>query len=36
MVIKPTRSALEGLPRLQQDYMAYWLDLKKHFDPSRP
>ena len=36
MVIKPTRFALQGLPRLQQDYMACWLDLKKHFDPTRP
>ena len=36
MVIKPTRSALQGLPPLQQDYMACWLDLKKHFDPTRP
>jgi homogentisate 1,2-dioxygenase len=36
MVIKPTRCALQGSPPLQPDYMAYWLDLKKHFDPTRP
>jgi homogentisate 1,2-dioxygenase len=36
MVIKPTRCALQGSPPLQHDYMAYWLDLKKHFDPTRP
>jgi homogentisate 1,2-dioxygenase len=36
MVIKPTRHALEGRPVLQKDYMNCWLDLKKHFDPSRP
>jgi homogentisate 1,2-dioxygenase len=35
-VIKPTRSALQGLPPLQGDYMSHWLGLKKHFDPSRP
>jgi homogentisate 1,2-dioxygenase len=35
-VIKPSRSALHGQPRLQNDYMKYWLDLKKHFDPTRP
>jgi len=35
-VIKPTRSALQGFPPLQSDYMSHWLGLKKHFDPSRP
>jgi homogentisate 1,2-dioxygenase len=35
-VIKPRRSALQGLPPLQRDYMSHWLGLKKHFDPSRP
>jgi len=34
--IKPTRSAMQGLPPLQNDYMSYWLGLKKHFDPTRP
>jgi homogentisate 1,2-dioxygenase len=36
LVIKPTRCALEGLPPLQDDYLSYWLDLKKRFDPARP
>ena len=36
LAIRPTRSALGGTPGLQQDYMACWLDLKKHFDPARP
>jgi homogentisate 1,2-dioxygenase len=36
LAIKPTHSALHGLPPLQADYMSYWLDLKKHFDPTRP
>jgi len=36
LVIKPTRSALQGLPPLQHDYMSYWLDLKRRFDPTRP
>jgi homogentisate 1,2-dioxygenase len=35
-VLKPTLSALQGLPRLQDDYMSHWLGLKKHFDPKRP
>jgi homogentisate 1,2-dioxygenase len=35
-VLKPTRCALQGLPRLQDDYMSHWLRLKKHFDPTRP
>ena len=34
--IQPTRCALQGTPALQQDYMAYWLELKKRFDPARP
>jgi homogentisate 1,2-dioxygenase len=33
--IKPTRSALQGTPPLQRDYMDCWLGLDKHFDPSR-
>ena len=36
LVIKPTHSALHGLPPLQENYMSYWLDLKKRFDPTRP
>jgi homogentisate 1,2-dioxygenase len=36
LAIKPTRSALNGVPPLQTDYMSYWLDLKKHFDPAKP
>jgi hypothetical protein len=35
LVLEPTRTALAGLPPLQSDYMAHWLDLKKHFDPQR-
>jgi homogentisate 1,2-dioxygenase len=34
--IKPSRSALQGSPPLQSDYMTHWLGLKKHFDPNRP
>jgi homogentisate 1,2-dioxygenase len=34
--IKPSRSALQGTPALQSDYMSHWLGLKKHFDPKRP
>jgi homogentisate 1,2-dioxygenase len=34
--IRPTRCALQGTPALQTDYMACWLELKKHFDPTRP
>jgi homogentisate 1,2-dioxygenase len=34
--IKPSRSALQGTPALQSDYMTHWLGLKKHFDPTRP
>jgi homogentisate 1,2-dioxygenase len=33
-VLKPTRSALQGTPALQQDYMKCWLDLGRRFDPS--
>jgi homogentisate 1,2-dioxygenase len=36
MVIKPTRAAMQGRPTLQKDYMKYWLELTKRFDPSRP
>jgi homogentisate 1,2-dioxygenase len=35
-VIQPTRTALQGVPPLQRDYMSQWLDLKKRFDPTRP
>ncbi len=35
-VIKPTRSALQGTPALQRDYLSHWRGLKKHFDPARP
>jgi homogentisate 1,2-dioxygenase len=35
-VLKPTRAALQGTPRLQADYMSHWLGLKKHFDPAKP
>jgi len=35
-VLKPTRAALQGTPRLQSDYMSHWLGLKKHFDPAKP
>jgi homogentisate 1,2-dioxygenase len=35
-VIEPRRSAMQGLPRLQDDYMSCWLDLQKRFDPTRP
>jgi homogentisate 1,2-dioxygenase len=35
-VLKPTQSALQGVPRLQPDYMSHWLGLKKHFDPGKP
>jgi homogentisate 1,2-dioxygenase len=34
--IKPSRSALQGTPALQPDYMTHWLGLKKNFDPSKP
>ena len=34
MPLMPCRSALAGTPTLQSDYMAHWLDLKKHFDPA--
>jgi homogentisate 1,2-dioxygenase len=35
-VINPTRSARQGMPPLQDDYMSHWLGLKKRFDPTRP
>jgi len=35
-VIHPTRSARQGMPPLQADYMSHWLELKKRFDPTRP
>jgi homogentisate 1,2-dioxygenase len=35
-VLKPMRSALQGSPPLQQDYMSHWLGLEKRFDPNRP
>src|ERR1700676_2452651 len=35
-VLRPTRSALQGKPSLQPDYMRCWLDLGKRFDPSVP
>jgi homogentisate 1,2-dioxygenase len=35
-VLKPTRCALQEMPRLQPDYMSHWLGLKKHFDPTKP
>jgi homogentisate 1,2-dioxygenase len=35
-VLKPTRGALQEMPRLQSDYMSHWLGLKKHFDPTSP
>jgi homogentisate 1,2-dioxygenase len=35
-VLKPSHSALHGTPRLQDDYMSYWLGLKKRFDPAKP
>jgi homogentisate 1,2-dioxygenase len=34
--LKPTGNALHGIPRLQEDYMSYWLGLKKLFDPAKP
>jgi homogentisate 1,2-dioxygenase len=35
-VLRPTHNALHGMPRLQDDYMSYWLGLKKRFDPAKP
>jgi homogentisate 1,2-dioxygenase len=35
-VLRPTRAALQGTPRLQADYMSHWLGLKKRFDPTKP
>ena len=35
-VLEPARSALQGTPPLQSDYMSHWLGLQRHFDPTRP
>ena len=35
-LLRPTRAALRGTPRLQADYLSHWLGLKKHFDPAKP
>ena len=35
-VLKPTRNALQGTPRLQSDYLSHWWGLKKRFDPTKP
>jgi homogentisate 1,2-dioxygenase len=35
-ILKPAHNALTGTPRLQDDYMSYWLGLKKRFDPAKP
>ena len=35
-VLKPTSCALQGVPRLQDDYMSHWLGLEKRFDPTKP
>jgi len=35
-VLRPARSALQGTPPLQTDYMSHWLGLRRHFDPTRP
>jgi len=35
-VLEPARTALEGTPPLQRDYMSHWLGLERHFDPTRP
>jgi homogentisate 1,2-dioxygenase len=35
-VLKATRAALHGTPRLQTDYLSHWQGLKKHFDPAKP
>jgi homogentisate 1,2-dioxygenase len=35
-VLKPAHNALHGTPRLQSDYMSYWLGLTKQFDPAKP
>ncbi len=35
-ILQPTRSALQGTPALQGDYMSHWLGLKKRFDPAKP
>jgi homogentisate 1,2-dioxygenase len=35
-VLTPTRCALQGVPRLQDDYMSHWLGLDLLFDPTKP
>jgi homogentisate 1,2-dioxygenase len=35
-VLKPARTALQGTPPLQNDYMSHWSGLKKRFDPTKP
>ena len=35
-VLNPTRNALQGMPRLQSDYLSHWSGLKKRFDPTKP
>jgi homogentisate 1,2-dioxygenase len=35
-VLRPVRSALQGTPPVQADYMSQWLGLQRHFDPTRP
>jgi homogentisate 1,2-dioxygenase len=35
-VLKPTRCALQEMPRLQAGYMSHWSGLKRHFDPDKP
>jgi homogentisate 1,2-dioxygenase len=34
-VLEPVRSALQGTPPLQTDYMSHWLGLQRRFDPTR-
>ena len=36
IVLKPTRTALQGRPPLQADYLECWRGLQKFFDPDRP
>lgn len=36
LVLKPTHTAMSGMPPLQSDYLDAWLDLKRRFDPGRP
>jgi homogentisate 1,2-dioxygenase len=35
-LLRPTRCALQEMPRLQADYMSHWQGLKRHFDPNQP